>query len=237
MKTLLYIKNIIAYILIAIVLLIVTLPCMLIAALPERWRYGNRIYFFFANLYYQGVCRSLLLPINIVGREHIPTEPVIFVANHQSTLDIPLVGSIVGRRPHRWLVLSYYLDYPVLGFLIRRMNIAVEQDQSKRAARALLEVLRVARQSTDDLIIFPEGGRYSDGQVHHFYEGYALIAQKSGRPVVPIYIKNNYKILHKKTFLRQDYPLEATIGPAMKLHENENAQDFNERVRNWFLSF
>lgn len=236
MKLTLLIKNILAYIAIGIISLVTMIPCMIIAALPTRYRYGNKIFFFFANFYYRTTLRVLQLPINIQGRENIPQEPVIFIANHQSTLDIPAVGSIVGRRPHMWLVLSYYLRYPVIGFLIRRMNIPVEQDKSIKAARALIHVLRIARDTTYDFIIFPEGGRYSDGCIHHFYDGYALIVEKTKRPIIPIYLKNNYKIFPKESRVMYEYPLEVMVGKQLIIGSDETYQDFNIRVHDWFLA-
>lgn len=236
MKIGLFFKNIFAYLAIGIILLITMIPCMIIAALPARYRYGNRIFFFFANFYYQATIRVLQLPIDIKGKEHIPHEPVIFIANHQSTLDIPLVGSIVGTRPHMWLVLSYYLSYPIIGYLIHRMNIPVEQDKSIKAARALIQVLRIARDTTNDLIIFPEGGRFSDGCIHTFYDGYALIAEKTKRPIVPIYMQNNYKIFPKKSFYMCSYPIIAVVGKPLTIDIDETYQAFNTRVRDWFLA-
>ncbi|MCZ6902293.1 MAG: lysophospholipid acyltransferase family protein [Rickettsia endosymbiont of Ixodes persulcatus] len=217
-------------------MLITAIPCLVIACLPKQYRYHNKIYFFLTNFFYNGVLRALLLPIHIHGKELIPNEPAMFIANHQSALDIPLVGAIVGRRPHIWLVLSYYTQFPVLGFLICRMNIPVEQDKSMKAARALISVLRVARDSAQDLIIFPEGSRYSDGKVHDFFDGYALIIEKTKRPLVPIFIKNNYKIFPRGARLAQPYPIEAIVGPTFRIQPDETYQTLNERVRSWFLS-
>lgn len=230
------IRNVLAYLLVTCIIIITAIPCLIIACLPKSYRYNNRAYFFFAHFFYNASLRALFLPIHIKGKEHIPLVPVIFIANHQSILDIPLVGAIVGKRPHIWLVLSYYLKFPVIGFLIRRMNIPVEQDKSMKAARALISVLRVARDTTQDLIIFPEGSRYSDGKVHEFFDGYALIVEKTKRPLVPIFIKNNYKIFPRGSRFIRPYPLEAIVGPAFTINTDETYQDFNIRVRAWFLS-
>lgn len=229
------IRNVFAYICVAILILFTGIPCLLIACLPKNFRYRHALYFFFVRFFYWGCLRSLLVPLEISGQENIINEPVLFIANHQSALDIPLVGYAIGKRYHLWLVLSYYVKYPLLGFLIKRMNVPVEQDKSMKAARALIAVLRIARDSQQDLIIFPEGSRYIDGKVHDFFDGYALIIEKTKRPLIPLYIKNNYKILPRGSWFYKPFPLSITIGPVFRINEHETYEQFNARVRDWFL--
>src|SRR5579872_2085778 len=66
---------------------------MLVAILPEHIRYRSHVLFRFLHCTYVGTIRALIPSITITGREHIPQKPAIFVANHQSSLDIPVLGS------------------------------------------------------------------------------------------------------------------------------------------------
>ena len=47
--------------------------------------------------------------------------------------------------------------------------------------------------------IFPEGHRYVDGEMHEFGNGLALIALRSGAPVVPAYIQGSYRLFRRVT--------------------------------------
>ena len=55
-------------------------------------------------IFYAITIRALLLPIKVVGLENIPHTPAIIAANHQSALDIPLVGNLMRCYPHIWFL-------------------------------------------------------------------------------------------------------------------------------------
>jgi len=170
-----------------------------------------------------------------MGKEHLPTSPALFVANHQSSFDIPVVGSLCTGYPHVWLVLAYYVKMPVLGFFITRMFVPVEQDNSVKAAESLRKIIRLIEDKKRHLIIFPEGERVTDGTIHSFQSGFALIAKRTGMPVIPIYIANNDLIYPPASFYIYNYPVIAVIGEAMRMQDDETEEAFLERVHAWFV--
>jgi 1-acyl-sn-glycerol-3-phosphate acyltransferase len=232
----LVIRTLFTYLLI-ILLMAICGPIMLaMLLLPERYRYTNKIYLFFADIFYKGVMRAGFLPIYIIGQENIPQAPAIIVANHQSSLDIPMVGSLLNKHPHLWFVLSYYARMPFLGFFVRRMGVTVDTSNPILAARSLIQLMRKAQRYNCHIIIYPEGGRFTDGQIHDFFYGFAILAKKTNFPVVPIYMPHNYKIYPPGSFLIHPYPLKAIVGPALLYTQHETDEQFVERVRNWFLT-
>lgn len=232
----LLIRTLITYLLIGLLILI-CLPFMtLLLLLPERYRYTNRLYLFFADMLYKGMLRSGLLPIQVIGREHIPSTPTIIVANHQSSLDIPMVGALLDRHPHLWFVLSYYASMPFLGFFVKRMGVSVDPSNPVLAARALIQIMRKAQQYNCHIIIYPEGGRFTDGEIHDFFYGFAILAKKTNFPVVPVYMPNNYKIYPPGSFLIYPCLLKVVVGPALFYSQEETDAQFAERVRGWFLT-
>ena len=65
---------------------VVYAPFLLIAlVLPQSWVLNSRFYFRLAQFFYWFVRKISFLNITIKGAEHIPQDPAIFVANHQSS--------------------------------------------------------------------------------------------------------------------------------------------------------
>lgn len=233
MKIIEFIKTLISYFLIGIACLICMPPCLVIACLPAKYRYDNRLFFFIADVFYKMVVYSTLNKVTIVGKQNLPKDSSIFVANHQSAFDIPLLGSLCNGYPHVWLVMSYYLKSPVIGFFISRMFIPVDQSDPSKAARSLIRVYRFVNEKKRHLLIFPEGGRYPD--LNKFFEGFAIVARKTGKAVIPVYMPNNGKIFPPHSFLIHSYPVIALVGEPFYVGSEETDSAFVARVRDWFL--
>ncbi len=236
MCSLILIRTLITYMLIGIAFLICGPPALLMLCLPPKYRFRNKVYLFFVDLFYRATLRAGFMPIDIKGKENIPHTPAIIIANHQSSLDIPLVGSLLNRHPHVWFTLAYYARHPILGFIVRRAGVIVDTQVSYKAARSLIQVMRLAEKYRCHIIIFPEGARFADRQVHTFFAGFAILAKKTGFPVIPICIINNYKIYPPGSFLIHRYPIKAYIGAPMVIQAHETDEQFVERVRAWFIA-
>jgi cytidylate kinase len=120
--------------------------------------------------------------------EAIPRQgPVILVANHASNADPVIVGAFLtprlGRRIH-WMGKQELFDWPVIGWAARRGGVH-PVDRST----ADLDAFRLARRILDEghvLMIFPEGTRSADGVLRQPKDGAAMLALRTGAPVVPI---------------------------------------------------
>jgi 1-acyl-sn-glycerol-3-phosphate acyltransferase len=235
MNLLLLLRTLFCYFLIGIGGLFLIVPCFIIACLPPSLRYNNRFFFWLLDRFYKWVMYASLTKITIQGKENLPPSPAIFVGNHQSAFDIPVMGSMCNGYPHVWLVLSYYLSTPVLGFFIARMFIPVDRDDPEKAAGSLRKVLRFVQEKNTHLIIFPEGMRHADGKIHTFYEGFAFIAKLTNRPIIPVYMPTTGKIYPIYSFFVYNYPLDVIIGKPMYVQEDETEAACTDRVHNWFV--
>ena len=100
----------------------------------------------------------------------------------------------------------------------------------------MLEALRLMQGRQRHVILFPEGARFSDGQIHQFLLGYALLAEKTARPVVPVYIEDTYKICPMGSFSVSYAPVRLIVGPQFLIGANESLAEFNDRVHAWFVN-
>ncbi len=126
----------------------------------------------------------LLTRREVKGRSNVPIKgPVLIVANHISLADPPLLGISFGRKvifmAKEELFRSRFIAY----FMRRFGTFPVNRRRLGRAA------LRQARQVLDDglpLVVFPEGKRSRSGQLERALPGAALIACRSGVPIIPV---------------------------------------------------
>lgn len=228
-------RALLGYIAVGIVGIICFIPCFSIALLPARWRYNNKIYYFFVQLFYKTALKASMVPVDVQGLENIPQRPAIFAANHQSALDIPVLGSLVGMYPHVWLFYVKYAKVPLFGFIARRMNVVVDPSGLKRLVASLNKAAELVENQNRHIMIFPEGGRFIDGKVHNFFYGFAILAKKLHRPVVPVLLKNLGKIYPPGNILLYPHPIKVIIGQPLFFNEGETEEEFLQRVHAWFL--
>lgn len=219
-----------------IIFLVLCLPFfILVIILPRSWIFENRFFFFFESIFHTVVLKLSLLPITFHGLSNLTDQPAIFVANHQSSFDVPLLGYVMRGHPHIWLSMAALRRSPLLRFLLPKISILVDMSTPSTGVRSLLQAIATLHQTKSHLIIFPEGGRFTDGKIHHFYGGFSLIARKTHRPVIPVYIHGLNKVYPPGSFIVYSYPVTVTIGPALTMHEGETDDMFKDRVHQWFL--
>lgn len=123
------------------------------------------------------------------GREHVPpTGGVIVASNHISFWDPPLVGTAAIRELH-FLAKEELFRTPVLGPLIRTFNaIPIRRGVADLSGLTKAkDVLRAGRA----LLLFPEGTRRRDGELHHARPGVGMLAVTTDARVVPVYISGS----------------------------------------------
>ncbi len=118
------------------------------------------------------------------GRENVPKDTaVIFAANHRTNADPPVVAACSKGR-HCFMAKEELFKNPLFGWLIR--NLGAFPVSRGKGDMAVIDTAVERLENGTNLMIFPEGTRSKDGKVHRGHTGAALIAAKSGKPVVPV---------------------------------------------------
>lgn len=227
------IRTISFYTLSFIIIAMCSVPIMISALLPVRYRF-NPMYCFLLYCIYKVMSFSLLLPITIKGKEHLASGPMIYAANHQSALDIPLVGSLIGLKPHVWFLKYEFTKLPFVGWVAKRVGVSVDYRSPRFAVKSLKQGIRLLAGQDRSLAIFPEGGRFVDGTVHDFLGGFAIIAKKIKRPVIPIFLCDVRRVYPPGSFFINKYPITIIIGKPFEFLPDEDEQAFVNRVYRWF---
>jgi 1-acyl-sn-glycerol-3-phosphate acyltransferase len=124
------------------------------------------------------------------GRENVPrTGPAILAANHQSYFD-PIAVSLAAGVPVLYVGLESYYRMPVVGHLMRAFG-TIPIPAGSPGHRALSLMLNALSQGAI-CGIFPEGGRSTDGLFAELHDGVAMLALRTGAPVVPVTLCGAY---------------------------------------------
>lgn len=234
-KIIIFLRTLFLYFLASFVVLFVGVPLLLLLLImPAHVCYDNSFLFSLFDLLYKGIIGCLILPVRVKGKKNISCDPAIFVANHQSALDIPLLGSVLDGYPHIWYALAYYSRLPIIGLFIRRIGVPIDRDNLTSAARSLINGIKLFQGQKRHIMIFPEGGRFNDGKVHDFLRGFAIIARKTGRPVVPVFMPYNGLVYPPGSFLVYKHELLVIIGSKFLYQEDDTDESFTQRVYAWF---
>ena len=81
------------------------------------------------------------------------------------------------------------------------------------------------------VVIFPEGTRVPPGQHKKYGIGGALLAEKSGFPVVPV-AHNAGEFWGRRSFLKYPGVIQVRIGPAIETG-NRRAAEINQEAEEW----
>ena len=171
------------------------------------------------------------LKVNIVGAENLPSHSMIVMSKHQSTWEtISLRGLLM---PHQsWVLKQELLNIPVFGkALIACRAIPIDR---KAGRKAVIKVIKEGQQALDDgrlVVIFPEGTRTAPGQRQKYGIGGAILAEKSGYPVVPI--AHNAGVYWKRRGVKK-YPgtIEVRVGAPIET-KGKSASQIIAEVEAW----
>lgn len=227
--------SVISYAMFLLLLILCAVPLLLCAAVPACWRYQNPFFVMLKWLIYRAMMFLSFCSLRVVGKEHLPKQPAVLVANHQSYLDVSFVGHLMGLHPHVWLAKTDFAKLSPFKKIVARLTSVVDMSTPQRGMRSLLRAVSLVRTTGSHLMIFPEGMRHGDGEIHMFYAGFAVAARMLDRPVIPVYLHGLNNVLPPRSYLLSPQRVHMVVGPAFTLQEGETNQQFVERVRAWFI--
>jgi 1-acyl-sn-glycerol-3-phosphate acyltransferase len=161
--------------------------------------------------------------VRTVGLDKLdPARTYIFMSNHVSNLDPPIMMRLIPRRTSV-MARHELFDYPILGRALRLGSLVPVQRKNREAGiaavRAAAEVIRKGINMT----IYVEGGRSFDGKLIPFKKGPFYLAVECGVPVVPVTIVGTHYAMPKGRFTVK--PGEVTVT----FHDPIEPRDFGDR--------
>jgi len=151
----------------------------------------------------------------------------MFVANHNSWMDIPFLGVVIGWRNYKIIAKKELSRVPILG---KAIEVAGNVMVDRTDRRSQLSTLKQGMQYLKDgvhLCTFPEGTRTRTNRLTKFKNGAFKMAHKVGAPVVPISIVGAAKV-HPCHWM---FPMRPARGVAkVVVHEPVASEDVTEQA-------
>ena len=183
----------------------------------------------------------------VTGREHLDdvAGAVVFVANHNSHMDTPVIlRALPGRWRRQTAVVAatdYFYDKRRKALSASLAFGTVPLDRNSGAGVGPGQTAHLDRLIRDggSLLFFPEGTRSRDGRVGRLRTGAALLAAEHHLPIVPIYLSGTGEAMprgHRWMVFRAGrpgprHPLEIRFGKPIAPRAGERPSDVMERVR------
>ncbi|MEW8392589.1 MAG: lysophospholipid acyltransferase family protein [Candidatus Thiodiazotropha sp.] len=174
------------------------------------------------------------LDYRLEGRENIPEGSCIIFAKHQSAWEtIALISLIPG--PKSWVLKRELLYLPFMGWIMYYFKpIAIDRRTGRKAVEQIVEQGKQRLESGKNVFVFPEGTRVAPGTRKRYGIGGALLAERSGYPVLPV--AHNAGVFWRRRDLRK-YPgtIDVRIGPLINT-EGLSAAEINKAAEEWIES-
>jgi 1-acyl-sn-glycerol-3-phosphate acyltransferase len=171
--------------------------------------------------------------VQLHGIENVPAgRPCIFMANHASNLDPPILLPLIPGHTSI-LMKSSLMRIPILGTAMRMGKfVPVDRGTSPEGGRRSVIAAASAIRSGLHLLVFPEGTRSPDGHLASFKKGPFFLAERTGAPIIPVAIAGTQCLMPKDsaaihpgtvqvTYLPliepRDYPTRAALMKAVHL--------------------
>lgn len=171
------------------------------------------------------------LDVRISGIENIPKEPVVVLCKHQSAWETLALRAILPVT-QTWVLKRELLWVPVFGWALKEFEpIAIDRKDGRKAFKQLLAEGKRWLDMGQSIVIFPEGTRVAPGERRPYGMGGAMLAERTGRPVLPI--AHNAGVFWRRRSVAK-YPgvIDIVIGPLIPA-AGRKAQAINQEAEGW----
>lgn len=137
--------------------------------------------------------------VTVIGEEHVPDEPVLFIGNHRSYFDILITYSRC-RRLTGYIAKKEMLRYPLLRDWMKRLYcLFLDRSTPKEGLKTILKAIEYVREGIS-VCIFPEGTRNDGDELSMlpFHDGSFKIAEKTGCAIIPMSLNNTHAIFEQQ---------------------------------------
>ncbi|MCD2501730.1 MULTISPECIES: lysophospholipid acyltransferase family protein [Clostridium] len=190
-----------------------------------------------AYLWAKYTIKTIGIDLEVKGLENIPDEACVFIGNHTSILDIPIMFYTIDRLVG-FVAKKEMLKAPVIGTWLEKAHcIPLDRENPREAIKTINYGVELLKKGYS-LAIFPEGTRSKDGNIGEFKKGSLKLATKAKAPIVPIAIDRAYTSFEKDKKFKPS-KIKVTFGNAISTAEltKEEEKTLNEDVRNIIKSY
>ncbi|WP_243318578.1 lysophospholipid acyltransferase family protein [Geothrix paludis] len=208
-----FVRPLLVWIFGALMLALAVCLCFLLAPFLG----GPRAFWIVAPWYIRGTAEAFGIRRELEGWEALPEDlrtgrrPAVFIGNHTSLFDPPLVISTLPCHPV-FVAKRELAGIPFLGWVIWLADFIFIDRRDRAAAMASLAEAAARIRAGQAIVAFPEGTRSRDGNLLPFKKGAFALAFEAGVPVVPFAIHGGPEILPKGAWRVKGGSYRITVG-------------------------
>jgi len=210
---------------VALLTLFWSVPVILLSFLDPYAERSARLIRFWAR----GVLWVCRVKVHVHGRHRLPLDrAVLFMANHQSNFDIPILMAAFDTLQVRWVSKQEVRKVPVLGLCMQVTHqVLVDRDSPTQAISVIRQVKKLLDAGIS-VVLFPEGTRTRDGHLQPFKPGGFAVAVATGAPVVPVTLKGSGAIWPPGGLALRPGTVEVVFGEPIQVDIHANKKTARE---------
>jgi 1-acyl-sn-glycerol-3-phosphate acyltransferase len=214
--------------LVFLILMFILFPLIFVASFFGKIKGGNAIYTICR--FWAAACLALwgIRHENIFEGTYNKNRPYVFVFNHLSYLDIPLLLVTFRYQKIRILGKAEMSKFPVFGFIYRNAVVPVMRTKAEDRFKSIY-ILKSVLKKNISIVIAPEGTfNMTPRPLKDFYDGAFKIAIDTNTPIKPVLFLDAYSRLNYKSI----FSLTPGKSRAVFLDDVETACYMKEDLQN-----
>jgi len=190
------------------------------AIVASIWPYEK--YIVWTRSFLQFFFKALFIEVEVEGAENIdPEQTYLFMPNHISMLDIPLVLGYIPVEFYGIQAASHF-KMPLYGWVLKKYgNIPIDRSSPRASFRTMMNVVEELKKGTN-ILVLPEGTRTTTPEMAPFKKLPFLMAKKSNVNIMPMAFVGLWDINNKTSLLIRPGKMKVVFGkpiPASTVEE------------------
>jgi 1-acyl-sn-glycerol-3-phosphate acyltransferase len=224
----LLLRSLLFYVGMILGILVYTVLSFFILPLPYLQRY--RIMTGWGRFTIWWLEKTCRVTYQVQGLENLPKTPAIILSNHQSTWETIVYQQIFPTQT--WILKKELLKLPLFGWGLATLKlIAIDRNNLRQSMKQIVEQGKQYLAQGIWIVIFPEGTRVTSGGKKSYGIGGALLAEKSGYPVIPV-AHNSGQFWLSKQLIKRPGTIQVRIGPMID-SKGKDYKEINQLAQNW----
>lgn len=174
---------------------------------------------------------SPLWKVKITGKEYLNRKKAhVVVMNHQSLIDVLIAFSLF--YPVKMISKKALGFVPIVGWNLFLSGHMLVDRKSFKSQMGVLSKMEKLLKRGESILLFPEGTRTKDGEIHEFKKGTFKAAISTKTDILPVVIDGPYQLLPKKGFIAPcKHTIHIHVLPPVAVSEDQSAGALAESVR------
>lgn len=203
-----------------LLIILVTFPISLLVFFLGLLEYKGKLAYGISRLWTWAILKIGGIRLKVQGLDRLdPSRQYIFMANHQSNIDIPVLVQSLTDFQLRWVAKKELLFVPLFGWALWASRHIVVDRSNRSQAMASLRKAKEKIEGGMSVVLFPEGTRSVHGELLPFKRGGFVLAVKTQTPIVPVTINGSGTILPKGDWRIRGGEIEVIVSEPVPLDQ------------------